>query len=139
MPMKNDIKIKVSTGQSANVEQIKRDIKIKASTEQNINVDLSNRVTIKTIEADHSKLDNLDYEHSGHSGFMPSKLSILPKVPKAIQNGRLSLAVYDNISDQTSNIEFDELRERIIKTANTFSNTDQKGQYIFLEINKEEN
>lgn len=74
MPMKHDIKIKVSTEQGANVEQIKRDIKIKVSTEQNINVDLSNRVTVKTIEADHSKLDNLDYKHSGHTGFAPASI-----------------------------------------------------------------
>lgn len=107
--------------------------------DKNVNIDLGHRITLKYVEPDHSKLDNLDYENSGHTGFMPAKLSLLPKVPRAVQNGHLLLTTYNTNTEETNSIEFDDLRKRIIKTSTAFSSTDQKGQYIFIEINKEDN
>lgn len=125
-------KIRISISQEDNLH-------VNLRPEDNINVDFNNRLVLKYVEPDHSKLDNLDYENSGHTGFMPAKLSLLPRVPKAVQNGHLLLTTYDTNTDTTHSIELDDLRKRIIKTSTVLSSDDQKGQYIFIEINKEEN
>lgn len=125
-------KIRISISQEDNLH-------VNLRPEDNINVDFNNRLVLKYVEPDHSKLDNLDYENSGHTGFMPAKLSLLPRVPKAVQNGHLLLTTYNTNTEETNSIEFDDLRKRIIKTSTAFSSTDQKGQYIFIEINKEDN
>lgn len=125
-------RIRVSISQEDNLH-------VNLNPEDNINVDFNNRLVLKYVEPDHSKLDNLDYENSGHTGFMPAKLSLLPRVPKAVQNGHLMLSTYNTNTEETNSIEFDDLRKRIIKTSTAFSSTDQKGQYIFIEINKEDN
>ena len=128
--VKNRIRISISQEDNLHVN---------LNPEDNINVDFNNRLVLKYVEPDHSKLDNLDYENSGHTGFMPAKLSLLPRVPKAVQNGHLMLSTYNTNTEETNSIEFDDLRKRIIKTSTAFSSTDQKGQYIFIEINKEDN
>ena len=128
--VKNRIRISISQEDNLHVN---------LNPEDNINVDFNNRLVLKYVEPDHSKLDNLDYENSGHTGFMPAKLSLLPRVPKAVQNGHLMLSAYNTNTEETNSIEFDDLRKRIIKTSTAFSSTDQKGQYIFIEINKEDN
>lgn len=125
-------KIRISISQEDNLH-------VNLNPEDNINVDFNNRLVLKYVEPDHSKLDNLDYENSGHTGFMPAKLSLLPRVPRAVQNGHLMLSTYNTNTEETNSIEFDDLRKRIIKTSTAFSSTDQKGQYIFIEINKEDN
>lgn len=125
-------KIRISISQEDNLH-------VNLNPEDNINVDFNNRLVLKYVEPDHSKLDNLDYENSGHTGFMPAKLSLLPRVPKAVQNGHLLLTTYNTNTEETNSIELDDLRKRIIKTSTAFSSTDQKGQYIFIEINKEDN
>lgn len=125
-------KIRISISQEDNLH-------VNLNPEDNINVDFNNRLVLKYVEPDHSKLDNLDYENSGHTGFMPAKLSLLPRVPKAVQNGHLMLSTYNTNTEETNSIELDDLRKRIIKTSTAFSSTDQKGQYIFIEINKEDN
>lgn len=127
--VKNRIRISISQEDNLHVN---------LNREDNINVDFNNRLVLKYVEPDHSKLDNLDYENSGHTGFMPAKLSLLPKVPKAVQNGHLLLTTYDKNTDTTHSIELDDLRKRIIKTSTVLSSDDQKGQYIFIEINKED-
>lgn len=125
-------RIHVSISQDDNLQ-------VSLNREDNVNVDFNNRLVLRYVEPDHSKLDNLDYENSGHTGFMPAKLSILPAVPKAVQNGHLLLTTYDKNTDTTHSIELDNLRKRIIKTSTALSSDDQKGQYIFIEINKEDN
>lgn len=111
-------------------------IRVHMKDSDNVHVNFDGRLVLKYIDPDHSKLDNLDYEHSGHTGFMPARLSLLPKIENTIQNRRLILAVHDVDSQETSNIPFDELKDRIIKTSPTFEQNNQKGQYIFLEINE---
>lgn len=128
---KNNIKI--------TLQQDMKNIRVNLNPKNDVNLNLCSRLTLKYVEPNHAKLDNLDYENSGHTGFMPAKLSLLPKTQNSVQNRRLSLAVYDSTSEETTNIDFDDVRKRIIKTSDSRSQTDQKGQYIFLEINKEEN
>lgn len=128
--VKNRIRISISQDDS---------LRVNLNREDNVNVDFNNRLVLRYVEPDHSKLDNLDYENSGHTGFMPAKLSLLPVVPKAVQNGHLMLSTYNTNTEETNSIEFDDLRKRIIKTSTVLSSDDQKGQYIFIEINKEDN
>lgn len=121
------------------LQNASKETRVNLCPNKNVNIDLGNRVVLKYIDPNHNELDNLDYEHSGHTGFMPAKLSLLPKVPKAVQNGHLLLTTYDKNTDTTHSIELDDLRKRIIKTSTSLSSDDQKGQYIFMKINKEEN
>lgn len=113
-------------------------ISVKLKDADNIGINFNDRLVLKYVEPDHSKLDNLDYEHSGHTGFMPSRLSLLPNVQNSVQNSRLVLATFDIETNETSKIGFSELKDRIIKTSPVFEQVNQKGQYIFLEINEEE-
>lgn len=101
------------------------------------NIDDKVVVYKKYIEADHTKLDNLDYESSGHIGFMPSRLTLLPSVEKDVSNHRLMLPIYDVGLSRTSNISFDNLKDRIIRSCESMPDDLQKGQYILLEIKKE--
>lgn len=125
---KNNLRIRLSDD----------NISVKLKDADNIGINFNDRLVLKYVEPDHSKLDNLDYEHSGHTGFMPSRLSLLPNVQNSIQNSRLVLATFDTETNETNKIGFNELKDRIIKTSPVFEQVNQKGQYIFLEINEEE-
>lgn len=129
--MENDIKITLTDADANN-------IRISVTDTNDVSVSTKERLVLKYVEPDHSKLDNLDYEHSNHTGFMPKKLSLLPKLQNGVKNNRLSLVGYDKDSEESYEIDFDDVRKRIIKTTDVRSLNDQKGQYIFLEINKEE-
>lgn len=109
------------------------DIRITLSDPETIEMDFDDRVTIKYVESDHRLLDNLDYEHSGHTGFMPLKLSILPKIAPDTPNERLMLLASDG--ENTGTVVINEIRDRIIKTVNSGSilADAQIGQYIFIE------
>ena len=46
-----------------------------------IDIDLGDKLNIVPIDgAPHNKLGNLDYEHSGHTGFAPSRLENVEEV-----------------------------------------------------------
>ena len=94
------------------LQNVSKETRVSLCPNKNVNIDLGNRVVLKYIEPKHNELDNLDYESSGHTGFMPAKLSLLPKVPKAVQNGHLLLTTYDKNTDTTNSIELDDLRKR---------------------------
>ena len=69
--------------------------------EDELEVDLSDRLSIVPIDgAPHSKLSELDYEHSGHTGFMTSRLSLLNDVDPATTNDRLMIMA--NVNDEGS-------------------------------------
>lgn len=100
-------------------------------------VDLSFDDRINIIQThNHDELQNLDYESSGHTGFVPSKLSLLPQASKQTSNERLSLFVSDN--GTPSHITIKEISERIIRTADEIPSDLQEGQYLFLEKKEEE-
>lgn len=129
--MDNKLNIAFKTNQN----RLKVELK---SNDLSLNFD--DRIVVKQeyIEADHTKLDNLDYESSGHTGFMPSRLTLLPSIEKDILNHRLILPIYDVGSSKTNNISFDNLKDRIIKTCENIPDDLQKGQYIFVEVKKED-
>lgn len=113
-----------------------RDIRVRLIPEPPLKVDFNNKLVLKYVEPNHAKLENLDYEHSGHTGFMPAKVSLLPEVSQDVQNERLVLSIYDSQTQSAGSIAFDDLRKRIIKTDDTTTGS-QKGQYIFLEIKED--
>ena len=109
---------------------------IDASNYESYKLNINGTLTPTSSNFDHSALYNLDYEHSGHTGFMPSRLSILPEINQNDSNERLTLSVYDSNSDSAKKINFSNFAARIIRTSNTqMPNDIQKGQYVFLEIN----
>ncbi len=114
------------------------EIKIRLSDPEQIKLDFSDRVVLKYIEPDHTKLDNLDYENCGHTGFMPSRPSLLPNLPQNVKNERISLSVYNNETNEAAKIELNDFIGRVIKTVSSVPSDTQKGQYLFLEINKED-
>jgi len=115
-------------------------IRINVRDNEPLKLGFENDITLKYVGADHTKLDNLDYEHSGHTGFMPAKLSILPEVGKDIPNNKLRLSVFNPDTEITSQIAFNDLKDRIIKTGSAEELASlEKGQYYFQEIIKEGN
>lgn len=98
------------------------------------------RIQVKPI-TDHSQLDNLDYEHSGHTGFASKKdlLSFVPKrlenvasVSPEVKNNNLYLFVDAENSDAKMNVK--ELGERIIKRVDRAQTDYNDGQFIFEKI-----
>ena len=114
------------------------EVKIRLQNQPPIKLDFNDKLILKYVEPNHASLSNLDYEHSGHIGFMPSKLSILPNTPKETPNGSLVLSVYNSDTEETSSIGFNDLVDRVIKTSSSVPTDLQKGQYLFLQINEED-
>ncbi len=114
------------------------EIKIKLHDPDPVELDFSNKVVLKYIEPDHTKLAHLDYDSSGHTGFMPAELTKLPELPTLTKNSNLTLSVYNSETSETNSISFNSLKDRIIKTSsNEDHQNDQEGQYIFLEIKED--
>ncbi len=123
-----------------------KDIRIRLSAPKNVNINLEdpnplnisfdNRLIVRTVEPDHSKLDNLDYESSGHIGFMPKKLSLLPPLPNESKNKNLRLSLFDSTTEESYVTNLDDFRKRIIKTEGPSYVSTENGQYVFIEINK---
>lgn len=114
-------------------------VKIRLSDPKPMHISFDDKIVLKYVSLDHDDLENLDYEHSGHTGFMPSKLNLLPELSKDVSNDRLKLSVFDSEGNDTSQISFKDLAGRIIKTTGKNLPTDlQEGQYLFVEIEKED-
>ncbi len=111
------------------------DVRIRVENPAPLRLSFDEKIILKYVSLNHADLDNLDYEHSGHTGFMPARLSVLPEVDENIQNGRLVLSVFNTEENKTSKISLDELSKRIIKTSSVDDEIIYKGQFIFKEIN----
>ena len=86
----------------------------------------------------HNELQGLDYEEAGHTGFTPSRLSLLNNVGSDVTNQRL--VVMANVDNVASKITANDLRKRMIRTESSIPNDLQVGQYLFLEkSNNQEN
>jgi len=114
------------------------EVRIRLQNQPPLKLDFNDRLVLKYVEPNHASLDNLDYEHSGHTGFMPSRLSILPPTPKEVPNNRLILSAYNTETEETTGIELNDLIDRVIKTDSSVPSDLQKGQYLFLQINEED-
>lgn len=113
-----------------------KDIRIKLDDPNPIKVKFDNSIIIKTIEPNHQKLSNLDYENSGHTGFMPTKLTLLPSLPQNSKNKNLRLSLFDTDTQESYITSLNDLRKRIIKTEGPSYINTEEGQYVFIEINK---
>lgn len=98
------------------------------------------RIQAKPI-MDHSQLDNLDYEHSGHTGFaskndllsfVPKRLENVASVSPEVKNNNLYLFVDAENGDAKMNVK--ELGERIIKRVDRAQTDYNDGQFIFEKI-----
>jgi len=114
------------------------EIRIKLSDPDSIKLNFNDRIVLKYVEPNHSKLSNLDYENSGHTGFMPSRPSLLPDLPKNVENNRISLLAFNTNDNEACKIDLNDFAGRIIKTVSSVPSDSQKGQYLFLQINEED-
>ena len=112
------------------------EIKITLEEESPIDINLDNRLNIVPIK-NHDELAHLDYEESGHTGFTPSKLSLLPDADGNMKNDRLY--VITNYNNQPTKITIRQLQDRMIRTASVMPNDLEVGQYLFLERNGGQN
>lgn len=111
-------------------------VRISLSDPCSIKMNFSDKLVLKLIEPDHTRLSNLDYEHSGHIGFMPKKLSLLPPLPNESKNKNLRLSLFDSTTEESYVTNLDDFRKRIIKTEGPSYVNTENGQYVFIEINK---
>ena len=114
------------------------DVRNKMQNPDPLVLDMEDNLVLKFVNPNHAELENLDYEHSGHTGFMPSKLSLLPEVPSTTNNSRLSLSVYNEDTQESGRINLNDFAGRIIKAVSEVPADAQKGQFLFLQISKEE-
>lgn len=98
--------------------------------ENPIHIDFNDRLNV-IITHKHNELDNLDYENAGHTGFTPSRLSLLANVENSVTNDRL--VVMANVDNVASKITARQLQDRMIRTASEIPSDLQVGQYLFLE------
>ena len=100
------------------------------------------KLNITTVQH-HNELLNLDYEHSGHTGFasaeqinllVPKDISVLPK--NTLQNRNAQIYLYDASKEvnKETQITVAELLDSKIKTVETVPDNLQLNDYIFLEI-----
>lgn len=123
----NDIRIRIED----------EPVRISLSDPCPVKLSFNDEIVIKQIEPDHRRLSNLDYENSGHVGFMPNKLSLLPELPSTTSNRNLRMSLFDTNTEESYVVDFDDVRKRIIKTEGSSYVHTNKDEYVFIEINNE--
>lgn len=68
-----DLKAKQQIGVDLQTQPVEVDL-----SKPKLAVDMSSAVKTMVMPYSHDQLDNLDYESSGHTGFVPARLSLLP-------------------------------------------------------------
>lgn len=108
-----------------------------------INVDLSDRISI-IVNKDHSKLDNLDYAHSGHTGFastehlnllVPRRLSTMPRLN--MNSNRQNAYIYIDNNGVDSKVDISTLLGCLIRKGDSVPQDMQPNEYLFLEIKED--
>lgn len=111
--------------------------------QKEIDVDIDKSINVLP-QYDHSKLNNLDYENSGHTGFasskdlenyVPKQLSILPKVDDS--HNRSSILIYANDNGESCYISMRDMLSKQIRTSLEIPSDMQPGEYLFLEIKED--
>lgn len=125
-----------------NVKQnLVRDISLK---QKEIDVYIDKPINVLP-QYDHNKLNNLDYENSGHTGFasskdlenyVPKKLSILPDVDST--SNRASILLYADDNGKSCKISIKDMLSKQIRTSSVIPDDLQEGEYVFLELKEEE-
>lgn len=111
--------------------------------QKEIDIDIDKSINVLP-QYDHSKLNNLDYENSGHTGFasskdlenyVPKQLSILPKVDDS--HNRSSILIYANDNGKSCYISMKDMLSKQIRTSSSIPSDMQTGEYLFLEKKEE--
>lgn len=106
-----------------------------------VDVSVDDRIT---ITFDHSKLNNLDYEHSGHTGFastehlnllVPKRLSVMPTLNPLSNRQNAYLYVDDN-GDSTK-VSIKDMLGYLIRRGEDIPEDMQAGEYLLLEIKED--
>ena len=138
-------KIDTSISQNVLTAAVKKNEQQAQLNRKNLSVSVSEKINvIQNVDGvvDHDKLNNLDYEHSGHIGFASSEqvklclskdLSVLPK--NNLQNRNAKIYLYDDmLSVKETQTTIQELLDAKIKTVSSVPDNLQNGDYIFLEV-----
>ena len=122
------------------------DIKIIIDEPNNpIKIDMSDKLNIIRLTDYHNELQNLDYEHSGHTGFASQKeLNILEQkvVPKdfstlsIISNDfdKSEAYVYVDYNNTSNKISISNIVDKKIRTVEEVPSDWKNNEYIFEEI-----
>lgn len=102
---------------------------IEFEDEDDLIVDFSNAII---LSKEHNKLLNLDYEKSGHTGFVTSILALLDNVSSNESNAELYIHINNNGNEEKININ--DLKSRIINTIDEIPSDAQEGQYYLLNL-----
>lgn len=134
---KVDIGTQKETKISLGVEEDNIDIKM--SKEENVEVEFETKEIITT--RNHSKLDNLDFENSGHIGFasakdiekvVPKRLNALPNVNERTDRNKVYIYVDEDGNERK--ISMRNMLDTKIRTVNGIPINLQVNEYIFNEI-----
>lgn len=106
------------------------EIVVDSQVEDDVEVNLDDRLTI-IQPTQHNELEGLDYESSGHTGFVPARLSTLPDLNK--MHDRMSVMVYVDDNGVDSKISMKDMFGLFIRTGNEKPADMQAGEYLFLE------
>lgn len=106
------------------------EIILRECNDNNMVINMDDRLTI-VQPTEHSELHGLDYESSGHTGFVPARLSTLPNLDK--NTDRLSVMVYVDQNGTDAKISLREMCSLFIRTGNEVPADMQAGEYLFLE------
>lgn len=117
------------------------------SKELRVSVSEKINVTQITGNSDHDKLNNLDYEHSGHTGFasetrlnaveqatVPKRLDALPVMGNMSNRGTAYLYVDNNGTSEKISIR--QALATLIRTDTKKPDDMQVGEYLFLKKEK---
>lgn len=121
------------------------DIKIIIDNPNPIKIDMSDKINLIRLTDYHNELQNLDYEHSGHTGFASQKeLSILEQkvVPKDFSTlsiipndfDKSDAYVYIDYNNTSNKISISNIVDKKIRTVEDAPSDWKINEYIFEEI-----
>lgn len=121
------------------------DIKIIIENPNPIKIDMSDKINLIRLTDYHNELQNLDYEHSGHTGFASQKeLSILEQkvVPKDFSTlsiipndfDKSEAYVYVDYNNTSNKVSISNIVDKKIRTVEEVPSDWKINEYIFEEI-----
>lgn len=121
------------------------DIKIIIENPNPIKIDMSDKINLIRLTDYHNELQNLDYEHSGHTGFASQKeLNILEQkvVPKDFSTlsiipndfDKSEAYVYVDYNNTSNKVPISNIVDKKIRTVEEVPSDWKINEYIFEEI-----
>ena len=121
------------------------DIKIIIENPNPIKIDMSDKINLIRLTDYHNELQNLDYEHSGHTGFASQKeLNILEQkvVPKDFSTlsiipndfDKSEAYVYVDYNNTSNKVTISNIVDKKIRTVEEVPSDWKNNEYIFEEI-----